>query len=128
MLRCSILVAAAFVTGILPPALSRAAGCALRAGANVTLRSSDFDPDVFVWDTQSRAIAYAARGPFMKVDVVLAHVVLAKSGTHAVVVGCSAGIVRPRFAAVAQDAALVRLATGPNRGRLGWVASGDVRV
>jgi hypothetical protein len=128
VLRCTVFVAAAFVVGILAPVPAGAAGCALRAGAKVMLRSSDFDPDVFVWDTQGRAIGYAARAPFMKVDEVLAHIVLAKPGTHAVVVGCSAGVVRPRFTAAVQDALLVRLASGSNRGHLGWVASGDVRV
>lgn len=127
MLRCTILVAV-LVVGVLSPSVpAQAAGCALRTGANVMLRSSDFDPDVFVWDTQGRTIAYAARAPFMKVDEVLAHIVLAKSGTHAVVIGCAAGRVRARFSA-AQDAVLVRLASGPNRGHLGWVASGDVHA
>ena len=92
------------------------------------LRASDFDPDVFVWDTQGRAIAYAARETFMKVDDVLRHTVLAKSGTRAVIIGCNPRIVRPRFTSALEDAVLVRLASGPERGKLGWVTSSDVRV
>jgi hypothetical protein len=98
-----------------PATPARAAGCTPRAGTAVTLRASDFDPDVFVWDTQGRALAYASRATFFKVDDVLRHIVLAKAGTHAVVVGCGEGFV------------LVRLASGPNRGRIGWVTSSDVR-
>lgn len=105
---------------------ARAATCGLHVGANVTLRSSDFDPDVFVWDTQGRVIAYATRLNELKVDDVLRHIVLAKPGTRAVVVGCAARSVR--FGSGVEDAVLVRLATGPNRGHLGWVASGDVHA
>jgi len=113
---------------MIPAAPARAAGCSLRVGANVVLRSSDFDPDVFVWDTQGRAIAYASRINFIKVEDVLQHIVLAKPGTHAVVVGCSAGSVRPRFSSGVEDAVLVRIASGRDRGRLGWVTSGDVHA
>jgi hypothetical protein len=125
--RCTFLVGA-LILGMLPVIPTRAAGCTLRAGTSVTLRSSDFDPDVFVWDTEGRAIAYAARVSFPKVDEVLRHTVLAKPGTHAVIVGCNARIVRPRPAQELEDAVLVRLASGPDRGKLGWVTSSDVRV
>jgi hypothetical protein len=112
--RCIFLVAVLAVS-MLPALPVRAARCALHAGARVTLRSSDFDPDVFVWDTQTRAISYAARVTFMKVDEVLAHIVLAKPGTRATVVGCTDRVVH------------VRLASGPHRGRSGWVVWGDAR-
>lgn len=92
------------------------------------MRSTDFDPDVFVWDTQERAIAYAARVEFPKVDDVLRHIILAKAGTHAVVVGCSAGSVHQRFASDAEEVVLVRIASGLDRGKLGWVTSSDLRV
>jgi hypothetical protein len=114
VLRCTFLIAALGV-GILPALPAQAASCTLRAGARVMLRSSDFDPDVFVWDTQTRAKTYAERVTFMKVDEVLAHIVLAKPGTRAIVVGCSADTMR------------VRLASGPNTGRLGWIVAGDAR-
>ncbi len=100
---------------MLPALPVLAASCTLRAGTNVMLRSSDFDPDVFVWDTQARAQTYAARLRFMKVDEVLAHIVLAKPGTRATVLGCMEATAR------------VRLASGPNRGRLGWVEASDAR-
>ena len=110
------------------PALPvRAAGCAERSGKTVTLRASDFDPDVFVWDTKNRAIAYAANVPFVKVEDVLPHIVLAKAGTRAVVVGCNARIVRYHVTDAIGDAVLVRIASGPGRGRLGWVTSSDLR-
>ena len=114
MLRCIFLVAA-LAAGMLPALPVLAASCRLHAGANVMLRSSDFDPDVFVWDTRARAIRYAARASFMKVDEVLAHIVLAKPGTRAIVLGCTERLVH------------VRLASGLNRGRLGWVVTSDSR-
>ena len=124
--RCTFL-AVVVILGMLPAAPARAAGCTLRIGTTVMLRASDFDPDVFVWDTQSRAIAYADRVNFMTVDEVLRHIVLAKPGTRAVILGCNARIVRPRSAEL-EDAVLVRLATGPDRGRLGWVTSNDLHA
>lgn len=127
MCRCTFL-AVILILGMVPATPTRAAGCALRVGATVSLRASDFDPDVFVWDTQGRAIAYAARMPFVSVEDVLPHILLAKAGTRAVVVGCNARIVRSHASADVADAVLVRIANGPGRGRLGWVTSRDVRT
>jgi hypothetical protein len=118
VLRCTFLVAVV-VSGVFPATPVRAGNCALRNGENVVLRSSDFDPDVFVWDSQGRAIAYGVNATFMKVDDVLRHIVLAKPGTHATVVGC--------HTKNAHEVVLVRLASGPNRGHQGWVALGDIR-
>ena len=88
------------------------------------LRSSDFDPDVLVWDSRARAIAYIGGGIRSR-SVVLNHTVLSKSGTHAVVIACDPGSSKPRYSALALDTVGIKLTTGPNRGRYGWISSGD---
>ncbi len=78
-------------------ALAAAPACAVAAGESVTLRSSDFDPDVLVWDSRQRAIDYVP------------------------------GSSKPRYANVALDTVGIKITTGPHKGRYGWVTSGDMR-
>ncbi len=101
-----------------------ASSCALSTGITVVLRSSDFDPDVLVWDSRQHAIDYVS-GNIKNASEVLTHTVLSKSGTHAVVVACDPLSSKPRYSAVAQDTVGIKLTTGPDRGRYGWVSSGD---
>jgi hypothetical protein len=117
--------AAALLAALSTPAT--AAPCSAPTGAAVVLKSAEIDPDVFVWDTRQRVVNYAA-GFWGSTHDVLSHSMLAKPGTHAVVVQCDPGIVKPKYAVDALDAVGVRLTSGPNKGRYGWVTSQDVRV
>jgi hypothetical protein len=101
-----------------------ASPCSLSPGAAVVLRSSDFDPDVLVWDSRKRAIDYVS-GNIKSAPEVLTHTLLSKSGTHAVVVACDPGSSKPRYTALAEDTIGIKITSGPNRGRYGWVSSGD---
>jgi hypothetical protein len=101
-----------------------ASSCALSNGAAVVLRSSDFDPDVLVWDSRQRAIDYV-NGTMKSTSEVLTHTVLSKPGTRAVVVSCDPASSKPRYSAVAEDTVGIRITSGPNRGRYGWVSSDD---
>jgi hypothetical protein len=56
---------------------------------------------------------------------VLIHTVLSKPGTRAVVIACDPGSSKPRYSALAEDAVGIKITNGPNRGRYGWVSSGD---
>jgi hypothetical protein len=98
--------------------------CTLSSGAAVVLRSSDFDPDVLVWDSRQRAIDYV-NGSMKSTNEVLTHTVLSKPGTRAIVVACDPGSSKPRYSAAAEDTVGIRITSGPNRGRYGWVSSGD---
>lgn len=91
------------------------------------LRSSDFDPDVLVWDSRQREIDYVS-GNVTNAAEVLSHTLLSAPGAHAVVVACEAETAKPRFSAVAEDSVGIKITSGPNRGRYGWVSSGDVHV
>jgi hypothetical protein len=101
-----------------------ASTCALTPGAPVMLRSSDFDPDVLVWDSRQRAIDYVS-GNIKSTSEVLTHTLLSKPGTHAVVIACDPASAKPRFAPLAEDTVGIKITSGPNRGRYGWVSSGD---
>ena len=91
------------------------------------LRSSDFDPDVLVWDSRQRAIDYVS-GNIKSASEVLTHTVLSKPGTRAIVIACDPGSSKPRYAPAAQDTVGIKITSGPNHGRYGWVASGDAQT
>ena len=116
----AVLLAAVWISSL--PA--DASSCALSTGAPVVLRSSDFDPDVLVWDSRQRAIDYVS-GNIKSTSEVLTHTVLSKSGTHAVVVACDPLSSKPRYTTMIQDTVGIKLTSGPNKGRYGWVSSGD---
>ena len=120
-----VVEAAAIVLTLTIPAL--AAPCAAVSGSTIILKSAEIDPDVFVWDSKQRVIDYAA-GTWRDTHDVLVHSVLAKPGTHAVVLQCDPGSVKPKYVADALDAIGIRLTSGPNKGRYGWVTSGDVHA
>jgi hypothetical protein len=100
--------------------------CSVAVGEPVMLRSSDFDPDVLVWDSHDRAIDYAG-GAVRDATDVLNHTVLSKPGTRAIVISCLAGTARPKYSSEVLDTVGIKILTGPNRGRYGWVTSDDVR-
>jgi hypothetical protein len=102
----------------------QAAPCGVPVGHAVFLKSGDLDPDVFVWDAKQRVIDYA-NGYWRDSHDVVLHTVLAKPGTHAVIVQCQANLVR-KDGNDARDAIGVRLTNGPNKGHYGWVTSDDV--
>lgn len=101
-----------------------AAPCSLAAGAAVILRASDFDPDVLVWDSRQREIDYVS-GNIKNAGEVLSHTLLSTPGTRAVVVACDPRSSKPRYESVAEDTIGIKITSGPNRGRYGWVSSGD---
>ncbi len=118
-----ILGALAVLTALSIPA--QATPCAVPVGRAVALKSAELDPDVFVWDAKQRVVEYAG-GYWRGTSDVLSHTVLAKPGTRAVVVQCTAGVVHQKYSSDAGDAIGIRLVTGPNKGRYGWVTSEDV--
>lgn len=101
--------------------------CLVPVGRSVTLKSADIDPDVFVWDARQRVIDYVG-GYWRGTGDVLAHTLLAKPGTRATVIQCVAGVIHSRFANDLQDAVGLRILSGPNRGRYGWVTGEDVHL
>jgi hypothetical protein len=103
-----------------------AAPCVVVPGSAVILKSADLDPDVFVWDSKQRVVDYAA-GAWRDTHDVLIHSVLAYPGTRAEVVQCDPGIVKPKYIDPL-DAIGVRIVSGPNRGRYGWVTSQDIHM
>jgi len=100
--------------------------CAVAVGEPIMLRSSDFDPDVLVWDSRQRAIDYAS-GNVRNASDVLNHTLLSRPGTHAIVTTCAAGTVKPKYSPGQLDTIGVKITSGPQRGRYGWVSSDDVR-
>jgi hypothetical protein len=122
--RASIAVAALFV--LLPGPAPRAAECSLSVGQYVLLKSNRLDPDVFVWDTRVRLVGYAA-GEWKNTQDVLAHTILAKPGTRAIIIGCEPEVIHFRYEQPVQDAVGLKLVSGPQRGRYGWVASDDAQ-
>jgi len=85
------------------------------------------DPDVFVWDSRFRLIEYAS-GNYDRANEVLAHTILAKPGTPAIVAMCAANSVRPSYTEDAFDAVGIKITSGPYRNHWGWVSSEDVRT
>ena len=96
-------------------------------GHAVLLKSTDIDPDVFVWDTKQRVVDYAA-GQWGESHDVISHTMLAKPGTRAVIVQCDPGVVHTKYAGDHRDAVGIKIVAGPNKGRYGWVTSEDVHV
>jgi hypothetical protein len=108
-------------------ALCYAAECGAGKGAPVTLASDPGDPDVIVWDSRDRLVAYVA-GRWTSSRDVMAHTVIAGPGTRAQVTDCIRGIAHVKIADVDRDAIGVKIMSGPFRGRYGWVVSSDVHL
>ena len=113
------------LAGLSCPPVSALAACDLLTGQRVVLLSAAPDPDVLVWDSRARLVAYAA-GVIDSAQAVITHTTLAKPGTRAVVAMCDGGAVHPKYVAAAFDAVGIRMTTGPYRGKYGWVVSEDV--
>ena len=101
-----------------------ASPCSVDIGWHVVLASDAVDPDVFLWDSRSRLVEYAA-GRWSDTRTIFAHTILAPSGTEAVVVACAAGAARPKYSSSDQDVIGVKVTRGQFRGRYGWVLSSD---
>lgn len=99
--------------------------CGVPVGRIITLKSVELDPDVYVWDARQRVQDYA-QGSWGSSRDVISHTVLAKSGTHAIVVSCAPGVVAMKNDETSRDALGIKLLSGPNRGRYGWITSDDV--
>jgi hypothetical protein len=127
-LAAAIAVLAAFtaVVAVAVGADAAPAACSVEIGEPVVLRSSDFDPDVLVWDSHQRAIDYAG-GNVRNANDVLSHTLLSGPGTRAVVTACLPATARPKYAPDVLDTVGVKITAGPLRGRYGWVTSDDVR-
>jgi hypothetical protein len=121
-------VGAAVALTLVPVSLNAqsTAVCSVASGEAVVLRSSDFDPDVLVWDARQRAIDYGS-GNLHGASDVLSHTFLSRPGTRAVVIQCAPATVRPKYTDEILDAVGVKIVTGPQRGRYGWVTSDDLR-
>ena len=105
-------------------AATDAPGCTTAPGRRVMLASEAVDPDVFLWDSRERLIDYTA-GEWGNTRQIFSHTLLTEPGTYAVVVACFPGAAHPRYAAGGKDAVGVRLTSGRNRGRYGWILSSD---
>lgn len=122
------LASAAFLAAaLLPEAVGAQSHCSVPNRRSVMLKSPDIDPDVLVWDAKERAVDYAS-GHWRDAHDVMNHTVLAKPGTRAETVQCEPSVVRFKYEASAFDAVGVRLLSGPNHGRYGWVTSRDVHL
>lgn len=107
-----------------------ARACPIARGSSIVLVSQELDPDVFLWDSADRLVRYAA-GDY-DVEAVLKHTVLIRAFSHAQLVGCRKQIIRASAAGGAGGAPFiyvvgVRIVSGIERGRYGWVMSADIR-
>jgi len=93
----------------------------------VTLVSDAVDPDVFLWDSRERLVDYTA-GDWGNTRTIFTHTLLTEPGTSASVVACLPRAAHSRYILGDEDAVGVRLTSGPNRGRYGWVLSSDVHL
>lgn len=108
--------------------IAPAAACPVARGARIVLASQELDPDVFLWDSADRLVKYAM-GDYT-VETVLKHTTLIRAYSRAVTLGCRAAAIRAEFPAGAGDTVYVvgvRVVSGRERGRYGWVLSSDVR-
>jgi hypothetical protein len=121
----ALLAAVALAAAVRP---SRAdTTCTALPGGRIVLESDAVDPDVFLWDSRSRLVDYAA-GEWGNTRAIFAHTVLAPPGTQAMVVACVPGVAHPKFSTGDEDAIGVKVTSGRYRGRYGWVLSSDIRV
>lgn len=122
---CSLVFVMLALPSELPAQTGRA--CELNVGDRIVLAADSADPDVFVWDSRARLLAYVA-GEWKSTKDVLAHTALIDPGTLALVVFCNAGVGRPKYNGINEDIIGVRLLTGNRRNLWGWVRSGDVHA
>ncbi len=124
--RARVAALAVFIASVLSPGGQvQAQACVVSRGDHIMLASLDLDPDVFVWDSAQRLIAYA--GGDYNTMTVLRHTVLVKPGTKAIATDCKDGVARLKFSAKNVDIISIKVTSGALRGRLGWVLAEDVR-
>lgn len=104
--------------------------CPIARGASIVLVSQELDPDVFLWDSADRLVHYAT-GDY-DVETVLKHTVLIRAFSHAQLIGCRRQQIRPTATGGASGASFiyvvgVRIVSGFERGKYGWVMSADIR-
>jgi hypothetical protein len=124
----SRVAAAALLTASISFLHQSAAACPVNPGQPVVLASQELDPDVFLWDSSRHLTGYA-QGDY-DVASVLKHTTLIRAYTNAVVTGCRNVIVHSPLVEGADPTVYlvsVRVTTGANRGRYGWVVSSDIR-
>ncbi len=107
--------------------VAAAASCTAPAGGRIVLQSDAVDPDVFLWDSRTQLVDYAA-GQWGNTRSIFAHTLLARPGTQALVVSCVAGVAHPKFGTGDEDAVGVKIVNGRYKGRFGWVLSSDTHV
>ncbi|HLI95202.1 MAG TPA: hypothetical protein VKT72_03825 [Candidatus Baltobacteraceae bacterium] len=120
------LLVAAFVCCALMAQANAADQCYATRGMHVTLFGGVDDPDVLVWDSRDRLIAYGA-GSMDTRQFLLPHAMLNAPGTRATVESCIANVVHSKFRTDPGDAIGVLITSGRYRGRYGWVSSSDIR-
>ncbi len=126
-MRHSILrTAAVAVLAILCSAAAIAA-CHVHPRERVVLFGVGDDPGVFLWDSRFRLRAYHSTS-FDEAQALLPHALLLAAGTRAIVITCYRNDVQPKYSLSPEDAVEVRVLTGPQRGRTGWVIGGDIQV
>lgn len=121
----ALLLAAAAVLALAGRADAATTLCAVTPGGRVVLESDAVDPDVFLWDSRTRLIDYAA-GQWGNTRAIFAHTVLAEPGTQATVIACFPAAAHPKFSTGDEDAIGVKIMSGPYKGRYGWVLSSDI--
>ena len=107
--------------------LAAHADCGSMPGSQIALFSSNYDPDVLVWDSRRRLFNYATNS-YQVAKLMLPHAILARAGTLAVVTSCHRNAIRQRFNTRSSDVVGVRMTNGEYRGRTGWVMVEDVHV
>jgi hypothetical protein len=124
-LACGCLFVASAVLALSLGPAAAASICTATPGGRVVLESDAVDPDVFLWDSRTRLIDYAA-GQWGNTRAIFAHTVLAEPGTQATVVSCFPSVAHPKFSTGDEDAIGVKIMNGPYKGRYGWVLSSDI--
>ena len=107
--------------------LAAHADCSGMPGSQIALFSGNYDPDVLVWDSRDRLLAYATDS-YQVAKLLLSHAILARAGTMAVVTSCHRNAVHQKYRPAPSDVVGVRMTTGEYRGHNGWVMSEDVHV
>ncbi len=102
------------------------ASCHVHPRQRVVLYGTGDDPGVFVWDSRFGLRAYHL-ATFDEAQEMLPRALLVAGGTRAVVLRCIADFVVAPFGLGVEDAFEVKIVTGPQRGRSGWVSGSDVK-
>jgi len=103
------------------------ADCATMPGNQIALFSSNYDPDVLVWDSRRRLLSYSTDS-YQVAKLLLPHAILARAGTLAVVTSCHRNAIHQKFSSRSSDIIGVKMTSGEYRGRTGWVIMEDVHV